>query len=281
MLLQGMIKRDPATRLGAWENPPQDIMSAPFFGGIEWDAIYERRFDGPYVPEIQHFGGSGRSKSRGDLAAANGEKAARRAASAADGTGDAEEEDDEEEEDDYDSGSEMKGMRDSVFIRPHDGAGNNLLDWSFIDEKVLAETCKSGEAAGAKKKKKKGTGKKKGADAATLSASAAEQLKISEEIENKVCFAPPSGAASSITAPATNSDAVVSVHADTAPGPQGLPATADADAGPEAEAEAAGEAPLSSVAVTVTANAERASSNAMPDAESEPAAASDQTTPVA
>jgi hypothetical protein len=254
MLLQGMIKRDPATRLGAWENPPQDIMSAPFFGGIEWDAIYERRFDGPYVPEIQHFGGSGRSKSRGDLAAANGEKAARRAASAADGTGDAEEEDDEEEEDDYDSGSEMKGMRDSVFIRPHDGAGNNLLDWSFIDEKVLAETCKSGEAAGAKKKKKKGTGKKKGADAATLSASAAEQLKISEEIENKVCFAPPSGAMSPATAPATN-------------------------AGPEPEA--AGEAPPPSVAVTVTADAEGASSNAMPDAESEPAPASAATTPVA
>jgi len=50
-----MIFRDPSLRLGAWENPPKDIMSTSFFQHIQWDSIYERRQDGPWVPEVPPF----------------------------------------------------------------------------------------------------------------------------------------------------------------------------------------------------------------------------------
>ncbi len=74
-LLSGLIKRDPSLRLGAWENPPQDIMSSPFFAGIGWDAIYERVQDGPWIPEVPVFGHSKKSsaKSSGKEAATGSE----------------------------------------------------------------------------------------------------------------------------------------------------------------------------------------------------------------
>lgn len=229
LLLQGMIKRDPATRLGAWENPPQDIMSAPFFGGIQWDAIYERRFDGPFVPEVQSFGGSTRTKSTKSAAGTGtgngGEEAGKNSGHGSSGgagnngsgsgkegnkaqkgrdRGNSSSGDEDMEDEEEDSGSELKGMRDSVFIRPHDAGGNNLLDWSFIDEKVLAETCAEGDpstAKGTKRKKKKRapklqqqqTGEGEVEGAATLNVS------ISEEIAtNKVGFAVPSTGAAQI-----------------------------------------------------------------------------------
>ncbi len=55
ILLEGLINRDPSLRLGAWENPPKDIMNSPFFDIIQWDAVYERRQDGPYIPELPSF----------------------------------------------------------------------------------------------------------------------------------------------------------------------------------------------------------------------------------
>lgn len=216
MLLQGMIKRDPSTRMGAWENPPQDIMSSPFFGGIQWDAIYERRFDGPYVPEVQTFGGGKSKKSTngspppprssessgkdgadrsGGQDSQGNERAHTGEGHAAQGREEGEEESDVEEEDE-DSGSELKGMRDSVFIRPHDATGNNLLDWSFIDEKVLAETCAEGEP-GKKKRKKKCT--KRAVSSAEAfqgeDKAAQSELNIIEKIETKqVAFGAPVGA---------------------------------------------------------------------------------------
>lgn len=198
MLLQGMIKRDPTTRLGAWENPPQDIMQAPFFGGIQWDAIYERRFDGPYVPEVQAFGSARTKSSRtagstptdGDDAGKNsghgssGNDAASGSGKARAGAGSGKDSGSELEEEDEDSGSELKGMRDSVFIRPHDAGGNNLLDWSFIDEKVLAETCAEGDPTAKTKRKKKRAPKQQ------PPGEGEPAVVISEEIAtNKVGFA--------------------------------------------------------------------------------------------
>lgn len=48
---------DPNQRLGAHSNPPEDIMSSRFFSGIDWDAVYNRTKDGPWVPEPVIFGG--------------------------------------------------------------------------------------------------------------------------------------------------------------------------------------------------------------------------------
>jgi len=212
LLLQGMIKRDPSTRMGAWENPPQDIMSAPFFGGIQWDAIYERRFDGPYVPEVQTFGSKSKKSANGSPAPGSGDSSGKeedgdrsggqdsrgndrvirpKSGSAQQGGVDGadsggEEEEEEEEEEDEDSGSELKGMRDSVFIRPHDATGNNLLDWSFIDEKVLAETCADGEPGKKKRKKKRSKRTSSGVETpAAQDAAAQSELNIIEKIETK------------------------------------------------------------------------------------------------
>lgn len=209
LLLQGMIKRDPSTRMGAWENPPQDIMSAPFFGGIQWDAIYERRFDGPYVPEVQSFGGKSKKSSNGSPAPGSSESSGKEdgdrsggqdsqgnertgrpktGSSTQQGGADGEDSggEEEDEEDEEDSGSELKGMRDSVFIRPHDATGNNLLDWSFIDEKVLAETCADGEPGKKKRKKKRSKRAASSAEAPALPDSAEKsELNIIEKIETK------------------------------------------------------------------------------------------------
>lgn len=54
-LLEGLINRDPSLRLGAWENPPRDIMSSPFFASIQWDDVYDRVQDGPWLPELAGF----------------------------------------------------------------------------------------------------------------------------------------------------------------------------------------------------------------------------------
>jgi hypothetical protein len=178
MLLQGMIKRDPATRMGALENPPQDIMNAPFFHGIQWDAIYERRFDGPYVPEVPVFGKSRRGVEGEGEQGSGPESSGKAQGQVDDGSVSGE-----------DSESELKGMRDSVFIRPHDGAGNNLLDWSFIDEQVLAETYAEGDPADPLAAKKAAKRRKKRA-AEALAQAQAQEGNISAQIDNnKVGFA--------------------------------------------------------------------------------------------
>jgi len=55
LLIAGLLKKDPSHRYGAWNNPPIDIMEHSFFHNVEWDAIYERRFDGPWKPEPISF----------------------------------------------------------------------------------------------------------------------------------------------------------------------------------------------------------------------------------
>lgn len=216
LLLQGMIKRDPATRMGANENPPLDIMNAPFFQGIQWDAIYERRFDGPYVPEAPSFGKSKKSAADGEC----GDGGSGQGSSGKAGQG---QQGDSESDSGEDSESELKGMRDSVFIRPHDGAGNNLLDWSFIDEKVLAETYAEGDTADSKAAKK--AAKKRKKRAAEALAAQAQEGKISEEINNNVvAFASPTKAA---PAEAVTTSGTAAAVAGEGPGKEATPLEED------------------------------------------------------
>ena len=103
-------------------------------------------------------------------------------------------------------------MRDSVFIRPHDATGNNLLDWSFIDEKVLAETCADGEPDKKKRKKKRTKRPSSSVDAAAaaLDSAAKSELNIIEKIETKqVAF----GATAAVAAVCESSPAPVVVVA--------------------------------------------------------------------
>lgn len=244
LLLQGMIKRDPSTRMGAWENPPQDIMSAPFFHGIQWDAIYERRFDGPYVPEVQVFGSKSKKADSGGNGGEGGEGSGNGSSGKAggqDGSGN-KKAGNGAGSDDSDSGedseSELKGMRDSVFIQPRDGAGNNLLDWSFIDEKVLAETyAESGDGDKDSKEARRARRRKKRA----AEAAAAQELKISEEIGNNVVgFASPARSATASAAGAAPAE--IAEGAGAAP-------PAPAESGP---VEAAAEGDVADLAPAVT-----------------------------
>lgn len=141
--------RDPATRLGAWENPPTDIMTSPFFSGTDWEAIYEKKTDGPYVPEIPTFAKrNGTSTKNGKIASVStGDAATVQPMDGCDSpmanptktpnklTNENSSKIDEDE------GDELTGMRDSLFIRSKEG-GNALPDWSFIDEQVLRASMK-------------------------------------------------------------------------------------------------------------------------------------------
>ena len=65
MLLTGLITRDPAARLGAWENPPMDIMRSSFFRGISWENILARVQDGPMVPQQVQYGSTPAQETTG------------------------------------------------------------------------------------------------------------------------------------------------------------------------------------------------------------------------
>lgn len=49
-LILGLLHRDPSKRLGASPNSPKDIMESSFFDGVNWQDIYNRVNDGPWVP---------------------------------------------------------------------------------------------------------------------------------------------------------------------------------------------------------------------------------------
>jgi len=250
MLLSGMIRRDPSARLGAWENPPRDIMSAPFFNGIQWDAIYERRRSGPYIPDPVSFsntkkkesstskkastsspgagadpaatGGGGGGEGVGIAGAAAGEAATSAAPGSAEqnggggsadgaenktgGAGAAADDESSEEGLEEEEEDELQGMRDSVFIRPRDAGGQNLLGWSFIDESVLKDTMNakqqqaknpSAATGGGKEKRERkegGSGTRKhrtsksGKDSTMTEVPKTEKVKISDKVENKIAF---------------------------------------------------------------------------------------------
>jgi serine/threonine protein kinase len=54
-LILGLLHRDPAKRLGAGPNSPKDIMEISFFNGVNWQDIYNRVQDGPWVPPPDDF----------------------------------------------------------------------------------------------------------------------------------------------------------------------------------------------------------------------------------
>lgn len=49
-LILGLLQRDPSKRLGGAPNSPKDIMDTSFFEGVNWQDIYNRVNDGPWVP---------------------------------------------------------------------------------------------------------------------------------------------------------------------------------------------------------------------------------------
>uniref|UniRef100_A0AAV1URT4 Uncharacterized protein n=1 Tax=Peronospora matthiolae TaxID=2874970 RepID=A0AAV1URT4_9STRA len=51
-LLAGLIERDPSRRLGANEAVPFSIMMHPFFNGIDWEALQQKKVQPEWVPDV-------------------------------------------------------------------------------------------------------------------------------------------------------------------------------------------------------------------------------------
>lgn len=51
-LLEGLLQKDRTKRLGAQEGDFEEIKNHPFFRTIDWDALYDRKIDPPYNPNV-------------------------------------------------------------------------------------------------------------------------------------------------------------------------------------------------------------------------------------
>lgn len=48
-----LLDRDPTTRLGAGSDDSKEIMAHPFFEGMDWTALKERKIKAQYIPPIK------------------------------------------------------------------------------------------------------------------------------------------------------------------------------------------------------------------------------------
>jgi len=52
-ILQKLLTREPELRLGSGPTDAQEVMSQPFFRNINWDDVYHKRIQPPFMPTIQ------------------------------------------------------------------------------------------------------------------------------------------------------------------------------------------------------------------------------------
>ncbi|EEB05592.1 AGC/PKC protein kinase Pck2 [Schizosaccharomyces japonicus yFS275] len=52
-ILQQLLTRAPEKRLGSGPNDAEDVMAHPFFSNINWDDIYHKRIQPPFVPKLE------------------------------------------------------------------------------------------------------------------------------------------------------------------------------------------------------------------------------------
>src|SRR5262249_40651970 len=53
-LLRRLLQRDPAQRLGGGATDAEEIKAHPWFRTVDWQALYERRVEPPFVPPLRH-----------------------------------------------------------------------------------------------------------------------------------------------------------------------------------------------------------------------------------
>ena len=52
-LLQCLLKKEPAERLGKGPTGPKDIMHHQYFDNVKWDDVYHKRVHAPFRPELK------------------------------------------------------------------------------------------------------------------------------------------------------------------------------------------------------------------------------------
>ena len=52
-ILQKLLTREPDQRLGSGPTDAQEVMSQPFFRNINWDDIYDKKIQPPFLPTIK------------------------------------------------------------------------------------------------------------------------------------------------------------------------------------------------------------------------------------
>jgi serine/threonine protein kinase len=171
-ILRGLLQRDPSLRLGAGENPPTDIMSMPFFKGIDWASIFERQENGPVVPGPVRLGPQGKD---GKSKLGSHEYSTTR-------------------------GNLKLNLRDSI-ISPGTlmNDPNNLQDWSFFDENALPQSSDCDKATA--------ENTAKNAKAAATAAAAAAAAGDASASSSETAPMPPVPPAPAVGAPVADADA--------------------------------------------------------------------------
>lgn len=108
-LLLGLINRDPQKRLGS--SKKRDVKKCDFFKDVNWDNIFNRVSDGPWVPDPDEIYSQKKKKKSSNNT-------------------------------DRDSfASEVMNIRESIIQSGKGNEKNRLHDWSFMDESALASAA--------------------------------------------------------------------------------------------------------------------------------------------
>jgi len=52
-IISKLLLLDPKKRLGSGKNGSEDIKSHPFFDGIDWESLYRKEVEAPFIPNIE------------------------------------------------------------------------------------------------------------------------------------------------------------------------------------------------------------------------------------
>jgi serine/threonine protein kinase len=52
-IITKLLERDPKKRLGSGPTEAEEIKAHPFFAGVNWDDVYNKRIPPPFVPDVK------------------------------------------------------------------------------------------------------------------------------------------------------------------------------------------------------------------------------------
>ena len=138
-LLIGLLDRIPETRLGSGKNSPQDIKSAQFFKGVDWNRVFSRADDGPWIPEPVVFRRKSNQETTNEMK--NNQNELNDGGNVAQNDVQPNRNESIDITEPMNTGSVSNvtmQMRESIFSSSMTTTGNKLQGWSFFDEQALA-----------------------------------------------------------------------------------------------------------------------------------------------